>query len=436
MRTLASLLLCSLTLSAAEPPKGFTPLFNEKDLSGWHGDGGQGNPAALSKLSPDEAKKKQDAWNADAKAHWSVQNGELVNDGHGAFLVTDKKFADFELLIDYKTVARADSGIYLKTTPQVQIWDSTDPAKFKLGADKGSGALWNNPPGDAGKDPLVKADKPFGEWNSFRIVMVGERVSVWLNGQQVVDHARLANYWANQMKPPQKLPLPQAGPILLQTHGGEIRWRNIFIRELPAAEANEFLANSATDGMKPLFDGKTLNGWAGATDSYEVIDGAIVCKPKKGGALYTKDTFDDFVTAFEFKLPPGGNNGLGIRYPGKGDGAYSGMCELQIIDNTADKYKKLDPRQYHGSAYGMAAAQRGYLRPVGAWNFQTVTVKGPTIVVELNGSRILDTDLSKITEYMAKSPHPGKDRKAGHLALLGHNDPVAIRNVMVKPLAK
>src|SRR5215212_5425285 len=114
MRSLSILLLCSFPVLAAEPPKGFTPLFNGKDLAGWHGDGGQGDPAALSKLDPEQAKAKQAAWDADAKAHWSVQDGELVNDGKGAYLVTDKSYGDFELLIDYKTVAGADSGIYLK----------------------------------------------------------------------------------------------------------------------------------------------------------------------------------------------------------------------------------------------------------------------------------------------------------------------------------
>src|SRR5205085_6981417 len=125
-----------------------------------------------------------------------------------------------ELLIEYKTVPKADSGIYLRAAPQVQIWDYTDPSKFALGADKGSGGLWNNSKGAPGKDPLVLADRPFGEWNSFRIVQVGERTSVWLNGKLVVDHARMENtYWEKD----RKTPLPRTGPILLQTHGGEIR---------------------------------------------------------------------------------------------------------------------------------------------------------------------------------------------------------------------
>ncbi len=138
----------------------------------------------------------------------------------------------------------------------------------------------------------------------------------------------------------------------------------------------------------------------------------------------------------EFKLPPGGNNGLAIRYPGTGQPYLTGMCELQVLDDTAEMYSKLDPRQYHGSAYGMVPAYRGYLRPVGQWNYEEVTVVGPKIKVELNGSVILDADLSQVTEFKDNTPHPGKDRTSGHFGLAGHNDPVMFRNIAIKKLAK
>ncbi|HEX4591562.1 MAG TPA: DUF1080 domain-containing protein, partial [Gemmataceae bacterium] len=216
--------------------------------------------------------------------------------------------------------------------------------------------------------------------------------------------------------------------------GEEIRWRNLYVREIPSAEANAILAGHGDDGFKSLFNGHDLEGFAGAVDNYEVKDGAIVCKPHKGGNLYTKDEFGDCVVRMEYRLPPAGNNGLLLRYPGKGDGAYSGMTEIQVLDDTSPQYAKLDPRQYNASAYGMVPANRGYLRPVGEWNFEEVTVKGPTIKVELNGTLILDCDLSKVTQYKDNHPHPGKDRTRGHLAFAGHNDPVAFRNFRVKPL--
>ena len=222
-----SIAICAATASAAEPPQGFTPLFNGQDLSGWHGMPHY-DPYKLAALPEAQQKKLIDGWTEDAKKHWTVENGELVNDGKGPYLTTDKEYGDFELLIDYRTVALADSGIYLRATPQVQIWDYTKAGgKWKLGADKGSGGLWNNSPGAPGKDPLVLADKPFGQWNHFQIQIVGDKVIVRLNDKLVVDNSRLENYWNR------KIPLLAKAPIQLQTHGGEIRWRNIFLRELP-----------------------------------------------------------------------------------------------------------------------------------------------------------------------------------------------------------
>ena len=185
-----------------------------------------------------------------------------------------------------------------------------------------------------------------------------------------------------------------------------------------------------------MFNGKDFSGWAGPVENYEVRDAAIVCKPGKGGTIYTDAEFKDFVARLEFKLPPGGNNGLAIRYPGKGDAAYSGMCESQVLDDHYEQAtgQKIDARQAHGSAYGMVAAQRGYQHPIGDWNYQEVTVKGSKIKVELNGTVILDADLSSVKDFMADSAHPGKDRTTGFFGLAGHNDPVEFRNIALKPL--
>lgn len=415
-------LLPAAWAAGATPPPGYSALFNGTDLTGWRG-GDTFDHRKWLALPEAERAAKDAEWTADMRKHWSVENAELVNDGHGKYATTTKDYGDFELLVDYKTVPLADSGIYLRGCPQVQIWDFTEKAKFNLGADKGSGGLWNNSPGAPGKDPLVLADKPFGQWNSFRIVMVGARVSVWLNDKLVVDHASLENYYDR------KTPVPARGPIELQTHGGEIRWRNVFIREIGATEANEILRSHTSKAYKSVFNGKTFDGWAGPLDNYQIIDGAIVCKEHKGGTLFTQETYTDFKARLDIKLPPGGNNGLAIRYPGQGDTAYVGMCELQVLDDSSAQYAKLDPRQYHGSAYGMVPAHRGYQRPVGEWNFEEVTVKGSKILVELNGTLILDADLSTVTQFMANSAHPGKDRTEGSFGFAGHNDPVAFRNI-------
>jgi len=411
------------------PPPGFTSLFNGKDLTGWWGAETE-DPRKYMALEPEDFKKKHDSSLDDIRQHWRAENNELINDGKGLYLTTDKYYGDFELLVDYRTVPRADSGIYLRGCPQVQIWDSTEQEKFNLGADKGSGGLWNNSPGAPGKDPLVKADKPFGEWNHFRVIMAGSRVWVWLNGQQTVDGANMEDYYDR------RLPVPPKGPLQLQTHGGEIRWRNLYLREIGSDEADKLLRGTDPEGFQSVFDGKDFDGWAGPLDEYQIKDGAIMCRSQKGGTIYTKDEYGDFIARLEFKLPPGGNNGLAIRYPGSGDTAYVGMCECQVLDDNYEKAtgEKIDPRQAHGSAYGMVAAQRGYQHPINEWNYEEVTVKGPTMKVELNGTVILDCDLSKVHEYLAGHEHPGKDRTSGHFGFAGHNDPVMFRNISIKRL--
>jgi len=207
------------------PPSGFVPLFNGKDLTGWYGWGTR-NPMDLAKMSPEERasfKRTSIEGGEGSKgdhllAHWRVENGELVNDGSGLYLTTDRDFGDFELLIDYKMLPRGDSGIYLRGIPQVQIWDWTEESKFKLGADKGSGGLWNNRT-DLGKYPAKLADRPFGEWNRFRIRMVGEVLNVWNNGEHVIVDARLPG-------------VAKEGPIALQSHGCPIEFYNVMIQRL------------------------------------------------------------------------------------------------------------------------------------------------------------------------------------------------------------
>ena len=205
-------------------PKGFKALFNGNDLDGWWGLGTV-DPSTWIYLPEEKLAKKRADSLANINKHWRVENGELVNDGHGLFLTTVENFSDFELLLDYKTVPLADSGIYLRGVPQVQIWDTTEAGgKWKYGSKKGSGGLWNNGKGAHGRDPLVHADKPFGEWNHFRVIMTGNIVTVWLNEKLVVDKAPLTKYWKRAKS------LIDRGPIQLQTHGGEIRWRNVFIK--------------------------------------------------------------------------------------------------------------------------------------------------------------------------------------------------------------
>ena len=427
---LLGLSFCSVSSGQANvAPEGFTALFNGTDLEGWTALKTQ-DPRKFRALTDDEQATLMEDGLEVMKEFWRVENGEIVNDGKGPYLTTLSEFRDFELSLEYKTVAGADSGVYLKATPQVQIWDTTEAGgKWKHGAKLGSGGLWNNSKGRPGKDPIVHADNPFGQWNTLRIRQIGSRTSVWLNEKQVVDHVIMENMWDR------KLPLVATGVIQLQTHGGEIRWRNIFIREIESEECNEILASESAKGFESVFNGTDFEGWAGKVENYEAIDGVLRCKPKKGGTVFTKAEYSDFAVRFQFRLPEGGNNGLAIRYPG-GDGsvdtAYAGMCELQVLDSEHASFENLDSRQFHGSAYGMAAAHRGYLRNNDQWNFQEVTVQGSTIKVELNGTIILDCDLSEVKEFLDDRPHPGMNRRSGHFGFAGHNDPVEFKDVKIK----
>jgi Domain of Unknown Function (DUF1080) len=188
-------------------------------------------------------------------------------------------------------------------------------------------------------------------------------------------------------------------------------------------------------GFKSLFDGKTLDGWVGATTGYEVQDGAITCIPSKGGNLYTAGEYGNFVFRFEFKLTPGANNGLGLRAPLEGDAAYVGM-ESQILDDTAEAYKNIKPWQHHGSIYGVVPAKTGFLKPVGEWNTEEVTCNGRKVKIVLNGETIVDADLDEATKdgTIDGNKHPGLERTKGHIGFLGHGHKVQFRNIRIKPL--
>ena len=199
------------------PPKGFKPLFNGKDLTGWKGL--VGDPKSRAKMSKEELAEAQKKADADMHEHWSIQDGVIVFDGDnkGKSLCTAKDYADFEMYVDWKIKAKGDSGIYLRGAPQVQIWDIAEHAE-------GSGGLYNNKKNPS--KPITAADKPVGEWNTFRIKMVGERVTIWLNGTLVIDNTVLENYWERDK------PIYSSGQIELQNHGNTLYFRNIYIREI------------------------------------------------------------------------------------------------------------------------------------------------------------------------------------------------------------
>ena len=294
---------------AAEPtpPKGFRAIFNGRDLTGWHGL----NPHDGANLTGEKKDENLARQRAEFPKNWTVENGELVNDGHGPYATTDEGFGDIEFLIEYKTVPKADSGIYLRGTPQVQIWDWNqvfDPKAPTRKPHLGSGGLFNNTPGKAGRDPLVLADRPFGEWNQFRIQQIGNRTWVWLNDKLVVDGAVMENYWDRSQ------PLPAKGPIMLQTHGGEIRWRNLFVRDIDPEQAKKILSAAEAETNANLTKALTLHASFDTGLDADFSRGDKTCYVLQGKELMTA------VPTNEVRLvPEAGRFGGGLHFTKKND---------------------------------------------------------------------------------------------------------------------
>jgi hypothetical protein len=272
---------------------------------------------------------------------------------------------------------------------------------------------------------LRDVESPYGEWTRLEVIADGDRVTNIVNGT-VVNQGSGSSL--------------TEGKILIQSEGAEVFFRRMELRPLADRdEAPKAVSSTADreDSFVPLFDGETLNGWIlkGRTGpGYQVEDGKIVCPPGGGGNLLTEKEYSDFVLRFEFRLFEGSNNGLGIRAPLEArDVAYDGI-ELQIIDNTAERYKDIKPWQKHGSLYHVFPARTGYLKPVGEWNQQEVTARGSRIKVVLNGATILDVDTDDVTDPELLAKHAGLKRRSGHIGFLGHNEPVEFRNIRIKNL--
>ena len=411
-------------LASMPEEKGYVPMFNGKDLTGWKGL--VGNPITRAKMTEKELAAKQVEANAKAAKNWGAKDNTIVFNGDGDNLCSEKKYGDFEMIVDWRITKKGDSGIYLRGSPQVQIWDTS---RVEVGAQVGSGGLYNN--AKYRSTPLKVADNPIGDWNHFYIKMVGEKVTVYLNGVLTVDNVTLENYWDRS------IPIFPKEAIELQAHGTDLAFRDIYVSEI---NDNRYTlpVEEQKDGYTALFNGVNFENWTGDTISYKVINGEIAFTLDNGpshGNLFTEKEYRDFDFRFEFLQTPGCNNGLGIRAPLRGDAAYEGM-ELQILDDDAPIYAQLQPYQYHGSVYGVIPAKRGSLKPLGQWNYEEVIAKGTNIKIILNGNVIVDGDIATASRNgtMDHKEHPGLLRPVGHIGFLGHESVVKFRNIRVKEL--
>ncbi len=410
---------------------GFVSMFNGKDLTGWKGL--VANPIARAKMTPAKLAKAQEKADEQMRKDWKVEDGYLVFEGSGFDnLCTEKQYGDFEMYVEWMldpAGPEADAGIYLRGTPQVQIWDT---ARVNVGAQVGSGGLYNNQQNPS--KPTKVADNKLGEWNTFYIKMVGDRVTVDLNGERVVDNVILENYWDR------KLPIFPVEQIELQAHGSRCSFRNLYIKELKRAEPFQLSDEEKKEGFKVLFDGTNMHEWTGNTVDYTLEDGCISMDPSKsfGGNLYTKNEYANFVFRFEFQLTPGANNGVGLRAPLEGDAAYVGM-ESQILDCEHPIYQNITPYQHHGSIYGILKANENHVKakkPVGEWNYEEIICDGDNIKVTLNGVVIVEGNIREATKNGTPDgkEHPGLFNKKGHIGFLGHGSPIKFRNIRIKEL--
>ncbi|MFQ5806314.1 MAG: family 16 glycoside hydrolase [Phycisphaerae bacterium] len=394
---------------------GWGSLFNGRDLTGWKGL--VGNPVSRAKMSPDDRADVQAMADEKMPTHWQVEEGVLVFDGKGDNICTVKDYGDFELLVDWKIEPGGDSGIYLRGTPQVQIWDRPE----------GSGGLYNNQ--NYPSKPTRRADKPVGEWNTFRIKMIGDRVTVILNDVLVALDVPLENYWERGK------PTYTRGQIELQAHYTPLYFKNIKIREIPAEEVRQ---RAPAPGWAQLFNGRDLTGWTCKPDAWVVEEGVLT---RKGGSdIWTEDRFGDFILELEFRLDHGTNSGIFFRTADIRDCVQTGI-EIQVLDS----YGKDQPGKHDcGAIYDCAAPRKNMVKKTGEWNHLVLTCRGGMINVVMNGEEIIDMNLDEWTEPH-KNPDGSKNKfrtayrdmpRVGHIGFQDHGSPIWYRNIRILPLAK
>ena len=358
---------------------GWTKLFDGEDLSGW-------------KYEPE---------------YWSNAAGVLTGKTPGTpkhhYAYTEKHYGNFELHAKVRmTGENGNSGVCIRTRPT--SFDDVPGYQVDMG-DGFWGCLWEERrDGMVGKYSKADADKIVekDDWNEYYVLARGPHIQAWLNGVPTIDAYHPRGF--------------ADGAIAFQLCHGKNRkftasFKDVYIRELGENNHVDFRPPAKLPGSVDIFNGKDLTGWTGAVKGFTAQNGRLVSARRGGGNLITEKEYSDFVLQFEFKLAPGGNNGVAIRYPGKDDSAYVGY-EIQILENTHRSYRSLKRYQYHGSIYDLVPAKRGFQKPVGSWNFEEITVKGDHMTVKLNGQTIVDASVAK------ENFSPKKVKR--HAAAYGH----------------
>ncbi len=334
-----------------------------------------------------------------------LTDGLLVLQSGDGLVRTNERHGDFVLELDWRPRRKEqyDSGIYIRAElpDEGRPWPRRYQVNLQQGREGNIAGL-----NGAESSGLIKP----GDWNHFRLTVIGATAELEINGQPAWKASGIEN---------------PDGYVALQSEvdgGGQFEFRNVVLTDLD---------------YRPLFNGRDLTGWTGDTTGYRVEDGSIVSPSEGGGQLFTADQYADFSYRFDFKLTPGGNNGIGIRAPLDGHTAYDGI-EIQVLDTPDERYRDIKPWQAHGSVYGIVPAKRGFLKPVGEWNHEEIIADGRRIQVILNGTTIVDADLDEATKSgtIDGQDHPGQKRTAGHIGFLGHGARIEFRNMRIKELNK
>jgi serine/threonine protein kinase len=345
---------------------------------------------------------------------WRVEGNVLIKDrkGPGWVHFGDPNWTDYDLTFEMRTSSGDPAGSRTASTQpalgaNVRVSSAPDPRVYGIIFGQREYVLlhWSKSRGNVGLQWMPKT-LPLHQWHKVKVSLRGTQIRADLDGQLVFS--RDDDYCPR-------------GIVSLATWGAsDGQFRNIRVSAPDGTALWEGPPDldEADSSFRPLFNGRDLSGWAGAVGDYQVVGGTLSSKPgRRQPAIYEPVERRDFAARVEFRLAPGAEGGMEIRYPGSGHGGFTSMCEIQILDDSHPSYAKIDPRLYNGSAWGIAAARRGHLLPLGEWNVQQVTVRGSTVKVELNGAEILNTDLATIHEFGGGQPHPGKDRTSGYFGI-------------------
>jgi len=391
-------------LTNAEKADGWQLLFNGEDMSGWRN------------------------FNGDSLTNgWKVVDHCIQAPGDGSdasgYIVTDRKYADFELTWDWKLTHGGNSGMiyhvienpYFKvpyvTGPEYQLidnegWEEVNaPTKLEEWQKLGVDYAMHLP------DYSVMKVNPQGEWNTSKIVWDNGHVEHWLNGAKILEFECYTDEWfalknSGKWANAPEYGLASEGVICLQDHGDPASFKNIKIKELPH-KGGESVS---------LFNGKDLTGWEPFGDLKCSVDeeGNLVVENgdnKEYGYLCTRRYFKDFDLTVEFKQASNGNSGLFFHSFIEGFNKVHGwQCEVAPKGNdTGGIYESYG----RGWLYQIPDEKEEIIKE-GEWNTLRLKVEGDHIQTWLNGepmTDITDAKIGAVSGRLMLQVHDGNDIK-------------------------